>query len=41
MGARHARCGKLHSADYNSPFVVTTIAMSVPAVSASRKRGHR
>jgi len=27
--------------DYNSPFVDTTIAMSVPAVSASRKRGHR
>ena len=29
------------SPDYNSPFVITTIAMSVPAVSASRKRGHR
>ena len=29
------------SPDYNSPFVDTTIAMSVPAVSASRKRGDR
>jgi hypothetical protein len=40
--ARTARVVDNHrSPDYNSPFVDATIAMSVPAVSASRKRGHR